>query len=59
MGSKGMYHWGGAAGTVFWIDPVEELVVVSMMQLMNGWPSYRSELRAATYQAIIDSYDDH
>lgn len=55
IGSAGSYYWGGAAGTVFWIDPVEDIVVVSMMQLMGGWPSYRPDLRVATYQAIIDS----
>ena len=55
IGSTGSYYWGGAAGTVFWIDPVEDIVVVSMMQLMGGWPSYRPDLRVATYQAIIDS----
>lgn len=55
IGSAGQYYWGGAAGTVFWIDPVEDIVVVSMMQLMGGWPSYRPDLRVATYQAIIDS----
>jgi len=54
MGSPGQYFWGGAAGTVFWIDPVEDLVVVSMMQLMNGWSNYRPELRVATYQAITE-----
>ena len=40
MGSAGQYYWGGGAGTVFGIDPVENLVVVSMMQLMGGWPAY-------------------
>ena len=55
IGSAGSYYWGGAAGTVFWIDPAEDIVVVSMMQLMGGWPSYRPDLRVATYQAIIDS----
>ena len=55
VGSVGQYYWGGAAGTVFWIDPVEDLVVVSMMQLMGGWPSYRPDLRVATYQAIIET----
>ncbi|MEM7003482.1 MAG: serine hydrolase domain-containing protein, partial [Pseudomonadota bacterium] len=55
MGSVGQYYWGGAAGTVFWIDPVENIVVVSMMQLMGGWPAYRPDLRVATYQAIIES----
>ena len=37
--SQGEYDWGGAAGTVFWIDPVEDLVVVGMIQLMGSpWP---------------------
>ena len=44
IGSAGEFNWGGAAGTVFWIDPVEEIVVVSMIQLMGSpWP-LRSEL---------------
>ncbi len=57
IGSAGAYYWGGAAGTVFWIDPVENIVVVSMMQLMLGWPSYRPDLRVATYQALLDTYE--
>ena len=56
MGSAGQYFWGGAAGTVFWIDPVENIVVVSMMQLMGGWPSYRPDLRVATYQSLLETY---
>ena len=56
IGSKGEYNWGGAAGTVFWIDPVEELVVVSMIQLMGSpWP-LRSDLKVAVYQALDDIY---
>ena len=35
LGSVGEYSWGGAAGTVFWVDPVEEMVVVGMIQLMG------------------------
>ena len=51
-GSVGEYSWGGAAGTEFWIDPVEDIVVVSMIQLMDSpWP-WRNELKALTYQAI-------
>jgi len=57
IGSAGQYYWGGAAGTVFWIDPVENIVVVSMMQLMGGWPSYRPDLRVATYQSLVESYE--
>ena len=56
IGSEGEYNWGGAAGTVFWIDPVEELVVVSMIQLMGSpWP-LRSDLKVAVYQALDDIY---
>ena len=52
IGSLGEYSWGGAAGTVFWVDPVEDLTVVSMIQLMGSpWP-LRSELKVLTYQAL-------
>ena len=30
MGSPGDYHWGGANGTYFWVDPKEELAAVFM-----------------------------
>jgi CubicO group peptidase (beta-lactamase class C family) len=30
MGSPGDFHWGGGAGTYFWVDPKEELSVVFM-----------------------------
>lgn len=53
MGSEGEYNWGGAAGTIFWVDPVEDFVVVSMIQLMGSpWP-LRSELKVAVNQAIV------
>ena len=57
MGSDGEYNWGGAAGTVFWIDPVEELVVISMIQLMQSpWP-LRSDVKVAVYQALTETYE--
>ena len=57
MGSDGEYNWGGAAGTVFWIDPVEELVVISMIQLMQSpWP-LRSDVKVAVYQALSATYE--
>jgi CubicO group peptidase (beta-lactamase class C family) len=57
MGSVGEFNWGGAAGTVFWIDPVEEIVVVGMVQLMGSPWNLRGDLKVATYQAITDSYE--
>jgi CubicO group peptidase (beta-lactamase class C family) len=32
--SLGEYSWGGAASTTFWVDPVRQLVVVFMTQLL-------------------------
>ncbi len=57
MGSTGEFNWGGAAGTVFWIDPVEELVVVGMIQLMGSPYPFRSDLKVATYQALTESLE--
>ncbi len=57
VGSAGEFSWGGAAGTVFWIDPVEEVVVVSMIQLMGSPWSLRRNLQVATYQSLTESYE--
>ena len=54
LGSQGEYNWGGAAGTVFWVDPVEDMVVVGMIQLMGSpWP-LRRELRVLANQALTE-----
>ena len=54
--SPGEYFWGGAAGTWFGIDPVEDLVFVGMIQQIGrGLPAVRSLSRRLTYQAIIDA----
>ena len=56
LGSLGEYSWGGAAGTVFWVDPVEEMVVIGMIQLMGSpWP-LRQELKVLANQAITESH---
>ena len=49
------YFWGGAASTAFWIDPVEDMFVVFMTQLIpSSFYPIRNELRVATYQTLID-----
>ncbi len=53
--SKGEYYWGGAAGTWFWIDPVEDLVFVGMVQQFAGQPQIpdvRGISKRAFYSAI-------
>ena len=54
LGSVGEYSWGGAAGTVFWVDPVEEMVVVGMIQLMGSPWNLRHDLKVAAVQAIVE-----
>lgn len=54
IGSEGEYYWGGAAGTIFWIDPVEELIGVVMIQHMNVQVPLRATFKALAYGAIID-----
>lgn len=57
ISSKGEFAWGGAAGTVFWIDPVEDIVSIAMIQLMaSPWP-LRADLKATTYQAVTEMAD--
>lgn len=53
--SVGEFGWGGAASTLFWVDPVEDLVVIGMTQLMpsSAYP-IREELRALVYGALVD-----
>ena len=55
IGSAGEYMWGGAASTAFWIDPVEDLTVVFMTQLMpSGTFDFRGQLKTIIYPAIVD-----
>lgn len=55
LGSPGLFAWGGAASTAFWIDPAEELAVVFMTQLLPSttYP-LRRHLQAGVYQALVD-----
>lgn len=54
LGSPGTYDWGGAAGTKFWIDPVEGLIGVFMVQSLPHQTRMGEEFRQLTYQAIAD-----
>ncbi|MBI4933909.1 MAG: beta-lactamase family protein [Actinobacteria bacterium] len=49
------YYWGGAASTVFWVDPAEDLWVIFMTQLMPSASfDFRGQLRSLVYSAIVD-----
>lgn len=53
ISSRGEFAWGGAASTLFWVDPSEELTVIGLTQLMpsSAYP-IRQELRALVYSAL-------
>lgn len=55
VGSAGEFMWGGAASTIFWVDPAEELTVVFMTQLLpSGTFDFRGQLKTIVYGAIDD-----
>jgi CubicO group peptidase (beta-lactamase class C family) len=52
---EGDYYWGGAASTIFWVDPREDLCVVFMTQLMpSGSFNFRGQLKSIIYSSIVD-----
>ncbi len=55
VGSAGEYAWGGAASTIFWVDPAEELIVIFMTQFMpSATFNFRGQLKSLVYAAIAD-----
>ena len=57
-GSAGSFAWGGVWGTSFWVDPVEKLIAVQMIQVN---PDERNPYRALgdlTYDALCRRYRD-
>ena len=57
--TPGTFTWGGAWGTIFWIDPVENMIGIMMTQITSySHLSVRQELGVTAMQAIIDSYSN-
>ncbi|MEI6801900.1 MAG: serine hydrolase domain-containing protein [Burkholderiales bacterium] len=53
-GSKGLYYWGGIAGTTFFVDPVKEFFAIMMTQAPNQRDYYRPLFRNLVYAALMD-----
>ena len=51
--ASGSYHWSGAARTIFWCDPAEQLVVVVMTQCLGG-RHYRQAVANIVYSSLVD-----
>jgi CubicO group peptidase (beta-lactamase class C family) len=54
LGSKGLYYWGGIAGTTFFVDPVKDLYAILMLQAPNQRDYYRPLFRNLVYAALQD-----
>jgi CubicO group peptidase (beta-lactamase class C family) len=53
--SPGELSWGGAASTVFWVDPELSLVVVVLTQVLPaGMLPIRNMLHQLVHQALLD-----
>ncbi len=49
----GDYYWGGAASTIFWVDPNEDFTAIFMTQFMpSNTFTFRGQLKNIIYSAI-------
>src|SRR5262245_58250799 len=57
--AEGTYYWGGAAGTWFWIDPVNDLAFIGMIQMQGGnrpnGLNFRADSAKLVYAALASS----
>src|SRR5581483_8139359 len=55
LGTAGDFGWGGAASTVFWVDPAEKITAVFLTQLLpSSTHPIRPQLKQLLYQALVD-----
>jgi len=56
---NGTFYWGGAAGTWFWIDPVNDLAFIGMIQMQGGNRpggfNFRADSSKLVYAALAPS----
>lgn len=54
-GSLGEYGWAGNAGTLFWVDPKNDLTAIYMVQVSDpDRVSLRNQFRSMVQAAILD-----
>jgi CubicO group peptidase (beta-lactamase class C family) len=55
--TPGAFGWGGAWGTVFWVDPVEQTVMIFLTQISSySHFNIRQDFPNLVMQAITESY---
>ena len=56
---NGTFYWGGAAGTWFWIDPVNDLAFIGMIQIQGGnrpgGLNFRADSAKLVYASLAQS----
>jgi CubicO group peptidase (beta-lactamase class C family) len=53
-GNVGDHGWGGAASTTYWVDPVRDMTVVFMTQLLpSSTHPIRSQLKQLVHAALV------
>jgi CubicO group peptidase (beta-lactamase class C family) len=56
LGESGIYYWGGAANTAFFVDPKNELIAIMMAQCFpSSAYDLRRQFQRLVYQAFIGS----
>lgn len=57
--TPGTFSWGGAWGTIFWVDPVENMIGIMMTQITSySHLTARQDVGVTAMQSIIDSYSN-
>jgi len=49
----GSYYWGGAAGTIFWVDPENDVIGIFMTQSIPHRTQLGQDFARMTYQAYL------
>ena len=57
--TPGTFTWGGAWGTIFWVDPVENMIGIMMTQITSyRHLNARQDTGVTAMQAIVESYSN-
>jgi len=52
---EGTYSWGGYAHTRFWVDPVDDLIGIFMIQILpSSAVDYGEKFKSLVYQSILN-----
>ena len=53
--AAGEYTWNGSAGTIFWVNPTEDLVLVIMQQRQpSDVEGLRQQVKTLVHEALTD-----